>query len=311
MKDWKADYERRSNLGFAVNNIKGFEEEEQDLLLTYGKSHSLPLKVRKVHLHDSSYLDVEWTESLHGMAARFTVPTESLSGGMDGVSIQSALDYIDSHVDSGFERLLADSFQPMPFNLHLIESIYRFYLRDRTPTIRNSLKAITGYIFAHRISMVDSPHKSMAGCVEDPLSKYYGRTMAPAMVNFQVICAMGDAWRELHRILLADLSAYYKGVYSGEKLRNWGSIFALSTILLILWERMQFDSFFHMEVFRLSRELAVIRDTYQTPRTKQKLLTFARRWRLFPSALLSDYLTRSPKSFHPLVNGIPRNTTTC
>lgn len=248
MKDWRTDYERRLNLGLTTQNVKGFGEEEQDFLINHGHSPSLPLKVRRVYLRDPSYLDTEWTESLHGTATRFTVPTESLSVGMCGVSSESAREYIDLHFETSFESVVAHYFKDIPFNRQLMQAIYRFYLRDRTPAIRNALKVITGYILTHHISLVNGQHAPMAGSVEDPWSRYYGKVMAPAIVNLQVTCVMGDVWRELHKTLLTDLSAYYNGVYSGDKLKHWPKIFALSTLLLILWEQMQFDSFFHMEV---------------------------------------------------------------
>lgn len=59
---------------------------------------------------------------------------------------------------------------------------------------------------------------------------------------------MASLWRELHRYLLISLNEMYEGVYSGDKLRNWVKIFVVSAICLLLWEQMQFDSYYHMEV---------------------------------------------------------------
>ncbi|KAG9998047.1 hypothetical protein KCU78_g16642, partial [Aureobasidium melanogenum] len=41
---------------------------------------------------------------------------------------------------------------------------------------------------------------------------------------------------------LEELSALYSSVYSGEKLKNWPTIFMLAAILLAVWEEMQFDA---------------------------------------------------------------------
>jgi hypothetical protein len=65
--------------------------------------------------------------------------------------------------------------------------------------------------------------------------------MAPVMINFQIKCAMADMWRELQKDILEELSTLYSSVYSGEKLKNWPTIFMLASILLAVWEEMQFD----------------------------------------------------------------------
>jgi hypothetical protein len=65
--------------------------------------------------------------------------------------------------------------------------------------------------------------------------------MAPVMINFQIKCAMADMWRELHKDVLEELSSLYSSVYSGDKLKNWPTIFILASVLLAVWECMQFD----------------------------------------------------------------------
>ncbi|KIW25572.1 uncharacterized protein PV07_08738 [Cladophialophora immunda] len=65
--------------------------------------------------------------------------------------------------------------------------------------------------------------------------------MAPVMINFQIKCAMADMWRELHKDVLEELSSMYSSVYSGDKLKNWPTIFILALVLLAIWECMQFD----------------------------------------------------------------------
>ena len=127
--------------------------------------------------------------------------------------------------------------------------------------------------------MVGGKDKPWAGNVEDPYSKFYGRTMAPAVVNFQITCAMASLWRELHRYLLISLNEMYEGVYSGDKLRNWVKIFVVSAICLLLWEQMQFDSYYHMEV----REALSPYDSIaanSASRMKTKRQHSAKRWNL-------------------------------
>ncbi|KAK3061354.1 hypothetical protein LTS18_006448 [Coniosporium uncinatum] len=79
------------------------------------------------------------------------------------------------------------------------------------------------------------------GKIQDPGSRWYGNTCAPVMINFQVKKALADMWRELMKDILEELSSLYSSVYSGDKLKNWPTIFFLAAILLAVWELMQFD----------------------------------------------------------------------
>lgn len=250
LQDWKADYERHLTFVHSVRTVKFFEEKESDILITHGYFQILPLKSRKFHIHDPSHSEVEWTESLHGMAAKFTVSTESRACGMEGVPHAALSDYMERHIEdeSSFTALASDYFHLMPFNSQLLGVIYQYYLRDRSPIVRKCLKMITAYIFTHHISLVRDDGESMAGRVEDPYSKYHGRIMAPAMINAQIICAMAALWRKLHEELMSNLAARFAGVYSGEKLRYWPEIFVISLTLLFLWEQFEIDNYFHMEV---------------------------------------------------------------
>jgi len=83
--------------------------------------------------------------------------------------------------------------------------------------------------------------EDFVGKVVEETSKYKGKIMAPVMINFQIKCAMANMWRELQKDVLEELSALYSSVYSGDKLKNWPTIFILASILLAVWEEMQFD----------------------------------------------------------------------
>jgi hypothetical protein len=86
-----------------------------------------------------------------------------------------------------------------------------------------------------------SEEEQFQGRIIDDHSKFSGKTIAPVMINFQVKCALADTWRELQKDILEELSTLYSSVYSGEKLKNWPTIFMLAAILLAIWEEMQFD----------------------------------------------------------------------
>lgn len=65
--------------------------------------------------------------------------------------------------------------------------------------------------------------------------------MAPARVIIALTEAMISMWRSLHDEVLEELGSLFHPVYSGEKLRNWPSILAVTIMLFYLWERIQYD----------------------------------------------------------------------
>ena len=75
--------------------------------------------------------------------------------------------------------------------------------------------------------------------------------MAPGMINFEVKVAMSAMWRELQKEVLEDLSQLYRGVYSKDKLMNWPIIFMVITILLAVWEELQFDYNYRYPVYQM------------------------------------------------------------
>jgi len=109
--------------------------------------------------------------------------------------------------------------------------------------IRKALKLILAYNLTLHVTMVEGigEEENFLGRIVDEASKFRGKTMAPVMINFQIKCAMANMWRELQKDVLEELSALYSSVYSGDKLKNWPTIFILASILLAVWEEMQFD----------------------------------------------------------------------
>ncbi len=249
MKDWKADYERHV-CGFSVGNIKGTSDYERTLFLTHGYGHVLPVKVREVYVRDEKCFILDWVESIGGTVAEYEVMTAPLSSGMEGVSTALLTDYLDRHIDGGYEDFLADYYTNWPFIPQFLKTAYRFYFRSKLPRIRHALKMVLAYNLTCHIIMVEGVPKEeeSPGTVDDEDSIYYKKTMAPTMINFQVKCAMADMWRELLKETMMHLSELYRGVYSGDKLRNWLVIFFVSGILLVLWEQIQFDSHFRTAV---------------------------------------------------------------
>ena len=243
MKDWKADYERHVSLGFSVGNIKGFSSMERPLYITHGYGYYLPISAREVYVRDDKCFGVDWIESMHESPKEFEVNTAKLSAGLEGVSHTLLSEYLDRHIDGGFERFVDEYFEGTYFLTEILKTAYRYYLREKLPVIRKALKLVLAYNLTLHVTMVEglSEEEARVGKVDEPESKFCGKTVAPVMINFQVKCALADMWRELQKDVLEELSALYSSVYSGDKLKNWPTIFMLAAILLAVWELMQFD----------------------------------------------------------------------
>ncbi len=247
MKDWKADYERHLGRGMSVFNVKGFAQKETLMWITHGYGFCLPVMVREVYVADESCFQVDWVESTlqDQEPIDFEIRTERLDVGQEGISMEALHEYLDKHIDEGFEQFIDDHFEGTPFITDIFKTAYRFYTKDRERllVIRKALKLVVAYNLTLHITMVEQPptEEPLEGQIDDEDSKYYGKVVAPVMINFQIKCAMADMWRELQKDILEELSALYSSVYSGERLKNWPTIFMLASILLAVWEEIQFD----------------------------------------------------------------------
>ncbi|PHH74454.1 hypothetical protein CDD82_4933 [Ophiocordyceps australis] len=245
MKDWKADYERHMDRGVSVLNVKGFSQKETLMWITHGYGFALPVMVREVYVADDGCFAVEWVESFlpDQEPIDFEARTEKLDVGAEGVRLEALAEYLDKHIDGPFEDFIDDHFEGTPFITEILKTAHRFYVKERMPVIKKALKLVLAYNLTMHITMVENQGSevSMDGQIDDEDSKFYGRTVAPVMINFQIKCALADMWRELQKDILEELSALYSGVYSGEKMKNWPTIFMLASILLAVWEEMQFD----------------------------------------------------------------------
>lgn len=244
LKDWKFDYERHVTLGFSVGNIKGFSDSEKTLFITHGYGHMLPVTAREVYVRDENCLKIDWIEG-QGIPGGYEVSTAKLSAGMEGISTTMLSDYLDRHIDGTgtFEKFVDDYFEGTPFLSQMLKTAFHFYFRTGSKIIKKALKLVLAYCLTLHVTMVEGvpTEEDFIGKIEDETSKFFGKTMAPVMINFQIKCAMADMWRELHKDVLEELSSLYSSVYSGDKLKNWPTIFMLATVLLAVWECMQFD----------------------------------------------------------------------
>jgi hypothetical protein len=260
MKDWKADYERHVTLGFSVGNIKGFSEQERTLFVTHGYGQILPINAREVYVRDEECFNLDWVETVQREQSQFEVSTMKLSAGMEGISHAMLSDYLDRHIDGNgsFEKFVDDYFDGTPFLTQMLKTAFRYYFRTKLPVIRKALKLILAYNLTLHVTMVEGigEDEGFVGKIQGEGSKFRGKIMAPVMVNFQVKCAMANMWRELQKDVLEELSALYSSVYSGDKLKNWPTIFILASILLAVWEEMQFDCHHRVRAGKLTITLS-------------------------------------------------------
>ena len=250
MKDYKADFERHVTRAFSVDNVKGFSSTERSLYITHGYGYLIHVSAREVYVQDEQCFAVDWTEADHESPLEFAVATAKLSAGMEGISTALLSEYLDKHIDGDFEGWVDDYFEGTPFLTEILKTAYRYYVRERLPVIRKALKLVLAYNLTQHFTMVEglTEEEKLAGIIDDEESKFCGKTVAPVMINFQVKCALADMWRELQKDILEELSTLYSSVYSGEKLKNWPTIFLLAAILLAVWEEMQFDCHYRVPV---------------------------------------------------------------
>lgn len=245
MKDWKADHESHMTSGLSVYNVKGFATKESLMWITHGYGFALPILVREVFVTEDSSLAVEWRESFSVTEGShdFEIHSERLDVGHEGVNNVALSEYLDKHIEGPFEDFIDDHFDGTPFITEILKTAHRYYVKEKMPVIGKALKLVLAYNLTMHITMVENQGSEVQidTQIEDAESKYYGRTVAPVMVNFQIKYALAEMWRELQKDILEELSSLYSGVYSGEKMKNWPTIFMLASILLAVWEEMQFD----------------------------------------------------------------------
>jgi hypothetical protein len=246
MKDWKADYERHMGRGVSVYNVKGFAEKESVMWITHGFGYALPVMVREVYVIDDSCFSVDWVESSSSSEPiDYQVRTEKLDVGSQGISLDALSEYLDKHVEGPFEDFVDEHFDGTPFVSEILKTAHRYYVKEKSSVIRKALKLVVAYNLTLHITMIEpsgsGDEADLEGEIDDEYSRFHGKVVAPVMVNYQIKCAMADMWRDLQKDILEELSALYHSVYSGDRLKNWPTIFLLASILLAVWEEIQFD----------------------------------------------------------------------
>ena len=264
MKDWTADCERNVGLGLTVGNIRGFGEKERTLFVTHGYGHMLPVSAREIFVRDEGCFGLDWVESVEDNAEEYSVNTAKLSVGKEGITRTLLGDYLDRHIDGGFEDFVDEYFEGTPFLTEMLKTAYKYWEHEKTPVIRKSLKLLVAYNLTQHVTMVEGvpPEEGFLGKIEDSSSKFYGKTVAPVMINFEIKCAMAEMWRELQKEILEELSSLYSSVYGKDKLKHWPTIFMVACILLSVWEEMQFDCHYRIPVREFSPLKKAVTNTF-------------------------------------------------
>ena len=308
MKDWKADYERHVSLGLSVTNIRGYSNIERTLFITHGYGHMLPVRAREIYVHDERCFGLDWVETIRETPTEHSVNTAKLASAAEGINRKMLDEYLDRHIDGGFEEFVDEYFEGTPFLTQMLKTAYKFWQRERTPVIRKSMKLLLAYNLTQHVTMVEGipNEEGFLGKINDPISKFYGRTVAPVMINFQIKCAMADVWRDLQKEILEELSVLYSRVYGKDKLINWPTIFMVASILLAVWEEMQFDCHYRVPV---SHSLPASLTTLTWNRIRKWSINSAMIWK--PHRLVSSlvFSLLSPRRSPPSRSGPPPGTT--
>ena len=134
-------------------------------------------------------------------------------------------------------------FEGTPFLSEMLKTAHTYSVESKLPLIHTALKLVLAYNLTYHITTVDgSDLDDLCGKIDDPASKYHGKVVAPAMINYQIKVALSNIWRELHGEVLKELSALIINVHGTDKPQNLPSVFMVSFLLLVVWEQFQFDS---------------------------------------------------------------------
>ena len=251
LKDWKQHFEQNISLGFSITNIKGHGPTERLLWITHGYGdYLLPVRAREVLVREEGCFGLEWVEQVEGGTLEMTVETARLATGVEGIQAKALSAYLDKHIDSGFQEFVDSYFEGTKFVTEMLKTAHNFYLREESSIVRKALKMLLAYSLTHHITLVECipDEEDFEGRIYDQDSKFYQKIAAPVMINFEVKCAMAAMWRDLQKEVLEDLSPLYASIYSREKFRNWPTIFMVLTILLCVWEEIQFDYHYRIPV---------------------------------------------------------------
>jgi len=240
-KTWELDFQQATT---PESHITGFSGHERELLIGHGFGVGLCIKAREVFVTDERTLELNWHETHLRQPQQFFIETANyaLIGG-ETINKDMLSDYLDRHINTGWSRFVDNHFEGTPFSSEMLKTAHTFSVASGLPVIRTALKLVLAYNLTYHITTVENTDvDDMCGKVDDPASKYHGKVVAPAMINYQIKVALSNVWRELHGEVLKELSSLIINVHGDDKPKNLPSIFMVSFLLLVVWEQFQFDA---------------------------------------------------------------------
>lgn len=244
-KDWKGDYERPVGFYKAIGPPGA---KQVPLWITHGYDIVLPVMTHEYYVEDESDLRADWKEAAKAdekpKPTEFTSSTANLQANEGAISQDILSDYVDIHIDKNFPAFVDTHFEGTRFISEMLKTVHKYYRSTGSPVIRKALKLVVAYNLTMHITMVEDGANNMhlEGKVVQTTSKHWGKTLAPRMVNYEVKYGLAQMWRDLMKEVLVELAALYTSVYNGDKLKHWATIFMLDSVLLAVWEEMQFDA---------------------------------------------------------------------
>lgn len=239
-RDFTADINREYPFG----EIVAESPMQVGLWITHGFGYVLPVMSRAVYVKNAEKFKVEWSEvQPTGQRQDFEAVSANLAPIEGSISEQVMSEYVDKHIDGGFERFVDNHFDGTKFITEMLKTTYNHYRSTKLPIIRKALKLVVAYNLTMSLTLAEGlpEDAAWAGKVTDPESRQYGKIPAPVLVNREVKHALAGLWRALMNDVLIELAKLYTSVYSGDRLKHWPTIFMLDLLLLAVWEEMQFD----------------------------------------------------------------------
>jgi len=241
LQEWELDFQQTT---MPESNITGFSGYERELFIGHGFGVVLRIPAREVFVIDDKSLELNWFETHLRQPQQFYMETANydLIGG-ETINKEMLSDYLDRHINNGWGRFVDTHFEGTPFLSEMLKTAHTYSVESKLPLIHTALKLVLAYNLTYHITTVDgSDLDDLCGKIDDPASKYHGKVVAPAMINYQIKVALSNIWRELHGEVLKELSALIINVHGTDKPQNLPSVFMVSFLLLVVWEQFQFDS---------------------------------------------------------------------
>lgn len=195
---------------------------------------------------DAEDFRVTWTEAVSGTIRLFSALTEPLScSGMGTVRREHLAKYVSATLELEPYGIpgacFSDRRSSVLYPQMLLAMVHTLHRRTRGDSLRKPLELVVAYNLSRRVAFTNDLGLGSEPLVHGGTVDFGKHNIAPALVLHAVSLKLTTYCSELHTEVLEDLSRLYSGVYGGERLKNYVTIFAISLTLMVLWEWMEFD----------------------------------------------------------------------